>query len=153
MQQVIPEGRYNLTILMAEKFLQVFGGSSIAKDHGLNKQDIVVFEDVEKPYFEVNLHQVEIKDIVNILIDQKIEADIEVMPLYQDEHYQTSVSFNAFVRNRGSQTLSYINSKDEENLAYELQIVLSSLNLNCIHEADQIISHRINELHPVGWVC
>lgn len=153
MEQVIPEGRYNLTILMAEKFLPAFGGSNIIKDHGINKQDLVMFEEVEKPYFEVNLNDAEIKDVVNSLIAQKIEADIQVLPLYQDERYQTSVSFNAFVRNRGNKTLSYINSKDEENLAYELQIVLGSLNMNCIHEADQIILHKINDLHPVGWVC
>ncbi len=153
MQQIIPDGHYNLVILMAEKFLSVFTQTCLIHKHGIAVQDLTVFEDSEKPYFEVNIEHADISDVVNSLINHDIEADIQVLPLYQDENYKTSVGFNAFVRDCGDQTLCYINSKEEEEAAAELQSMLANLNANGIHEADTLILARINELHSVGWVC
>lgn len=152
MEQTIPEGRFNLILEIPEKFLSAFGQSSLIQDYSINKTDLVCFEEASQPYFEVNLVDADIKEVVTGLIEAKIEADLQVLPLYQDEHYQTRVSFNAYVRNVKNQTLSYINSKDEEDLAYELKITLGQLNEQGIHEADAVILNRINELHSVGWL-
>lgn len=153
MEKCIPEGRYNLILVIPEKYLGVMEKTHIVKMYGVHQGDLITFEDAENPYFEVHFDDADIHEIVSDLVKNQVEADIQVMPLYQDQKYQTRVDFNVYIRNTKDEgTVSYINTKDEENLAYELTELLKELNDNDIHEANTIIAKRINQLHSVGWI-
>lgn len=157
----IPFGTYNLDILIPAKHLPVVKQLRLVEQHSLSEGDIIVFEENmtrsitgvhHAPYVEMNLESANIEAIVTELIENNIEADIQVQPLYEDEKYTNRVDFNVFLRNNNEVVTSYVNHKEQEDTAYELTVLLNELHEKGIHEADEHIIAKINSLHSLGWL-
>ena len=155
MQQMIPTGFFKLNLLIPAQYFDAFKQTDILDIYAVSPDELFIMEDTDKPYFEVDLDDAQISDVVNSLISNNVEADIQVLPLFNDsDSGEIRVNYNAFIRNIDGVFTCFINSKDEEALAYGLYEALNELNKNNIHEADEIMLNRINELHSlkVGWL-
>lgn len=151
MQELVPTGNFKLTILVPAQYMDAFKQTGLLTTYDKANEELVIMDEAEKPYFEVNLDDAYIHEVVMDLMAGKVEADIQVLPLFEDSE---AISYNAFVRNIDNEFKCFINSKDDENSAYELQLALLELNKNNIHEADEIMLKRIDNLHSlkVGWL-
>ena len=151
MQEFVPSGNFKLIVLVPAQYLDAFKQTGLLKTYDKATEDLVIMDESEKPYFEVNLDDAYIHDVVMDLMAGKVEADIQVLPLFDDSE---AISYNAFVRNIDNDFKCFINSKDDENSAYELHLALLELNKHNIHEADEIMLKRIDALHSlkVGWL-
>lgn len=155
MQQMIPTGIFKLNLLIPAQYLGAFKQIDLLDIYTVSPDELFIMDDTDKPYFEVDLDDAQISEVVNSLISNKVEADIQVLPLFNDsDSGESRVNYNAFIRNIDGVFTCFINSKDEEALAYGLYEALNELNKNNIHEADEIMLNRINELHSlkVGWL-
>lgn len=157
----IPSGIYDLDILIPHNHLAVVKQLGFVEQHNLSDDDFCVFEEnmtrsisgvIHSPYIEIHLEDANIAEIVSDLIKGNVEADIQVLPLYQDPNYTNRVDFNVFLRNNNGVVTSYINQKDQEDIAYELTVLLNELHEKGIHEADEHIIAKINGLHSLGWI-
>ena len=156
MQQMIPTGIFKLNLLIPAQYLAAFKQIDLLDIYTVSPDELFVMDDTDRPYFEVDLDDAQISDVVNSLISTKVEADIQVLPLFNySDSGEIRVNYNAFIRNIDGVFTCFINSKDEEALAYGLYEALNELNKNNIHEADEIMLNRINELHSlkVGWLA
>lgn len=151
MNQSIPSGQYQLIIVVDAQDLHGLNQCSFIERYGIQPQDISLM-DGETPYCELNLDSADLQEVALSIASQNINADIQVLPSLDKAFYGLGITFNAYVR-RGDDTGEvHINSKDNDNTAHELEILLKELNGKGITQADEIIKGKIAEFHPHGWV-
>lgn len=150
MEKCIPQGQYDLSIIMPGKYLRTIQDSLLLAEHGIFTGELYVIDAV-KPYIEIELEDANIQEVVNEMIQKNIEADIEVRPSV-NENMQIDHGFKAYTRHTNEGTVSYVNSIKEDDIAYELTMALNELNEKGIHEADEVLLKRINQSHSIGWV-
>ena len=100
MQQMIPTGFFKLILLIPAQYLGAFKQTDILDIYTVSPDELFITYDTDKPYFEVDLDDAQISEVVNSLISNKVEADIQVLPLFNDsDSGEIRVNYNAFIRN------------------------------------------------------
>ena len=138
------DGRYTIVIEAPINNLDALIACDLMIKNGIDSEDIVIQDgfdgDPQNPeYCEVGFTVDSLHSALNDLALANIDADIQI--LQADEMPNLTVTYNA-----------YINSKTQDNAAYELAVLKKSLNNQGNHSADESINAQIQSLHPYGWV-
>ncbi len=145
------DGRYTIVIEAPINNLDALIACDLMIKNGIDSEDIVIQDgfdgDPQNPeYCEVGFTVDSLHSALNDLALANIDADIQI--LQADEMPNLTVTYNAYIRSGAI----HINSKTQDNAAYELAVLKKSLNNQGNHSADESINAQIQSLHPYGWV-
>lgn len=90
----IPEGIFDLNIFLATEIIDVAQKSTLLNPNNSPSSSFIIFEDKERPTFEVSLKEADIHQVVSELIKLNLEADIQARPFFEGSDIEL------FIRNR-----------------------------------------------------
>lgn len=145
------DGQYSLIIEILEVSIDALIACESIQALGIKRDDIQINDgfdgDPSNPkYCEIGFTCESIHAVLKDLALANIDADIQILPIALLDEW--TVRNNAYIR---SGTIN-INSKSDDNAAYELSCLKAELNKLGNFSADESINARINALHPYGWI-
>lgn len=151
MSNIIPSEEYVLIIVTKAENVERLQQCDFIPTYGINLNEVIIM-DADNPYCEIQLDSANLNDIAQDIARQNIDADIQVLPTLNQQKYGVCIQFNAYVRQGDGLGEVHINSKSDENIAYEFTQLVKDLEAKGITQASEMIQSKILELHPHGWV-
>lgn len=150
--KAISSGKFSVAIQIPACYLDIVKQSSFPAQYDVLSVDLEVLENAPRPYFEINLEEVLIEEVITFFIENGIEADFELGPVYTDENYELIASNNAHVRKLNDVFVCYETSKKDEDLAFEFLKLAEDLENQGNYVACEYIKEKSKLIYSLGWL-